>query len=340
MPSDSHGLWNHFRSHASMYLVLFAIAASLYTASTLPLSQGIPSSPLAPVIPVHNFSAGTWVENLYVRRTGDILVTLVTPDSAVYQIKPQTGEAYLVTTIPGVTSVSGIAEGLDDIFYVNALSLSLGDVQGVPGSNAVWELDLRGAEPPFSKAQIELRLAVEVPKARILNGLTAFDIERGLYFTADYQGGVIYRIDVKTGTANVALANNFTAPGEAGGVNGLEVHGSYLYWTSNGASVFARVPINNDGVPTGPTEVILQNFPSDDFTFDRRGNVYLVDNTTAIAVLREDSSKAEEVASGITNPTAVRFGRVPSDSNVLYVSSRGDPSVPGGLSKIDLSSRK
>ena len=331
-----------------MHFTLFAIVASLCAALTSPSNQANTSlAPLTPVTPVHNFSAGTWVENLHVRRTGDILVTLVAPEPAVYQINPRTGEAYLVTTIPGVTSVSGVTEGLDDIFYVNALNLSLENLQGQRGSNAIWELDLRDADLPFHQAQIEPRLAVEVPNARILNGLAAFDTEKGIYFTADYQGGVIYRIDVKTGTAGVALANNFTAPGEVGGVNGLQVQHSYLYWTSNGANVFARVPISNDGLPTGPTEVILKDFPSDDFTFDSRGNVYLTDNTTAVAILREGSSNAEEVASGIANPTAVRFGRAWFDRDVLYVSSRGSdpheepgsPSVPGRLSKIDLSCR-
>lgn len=112
---------------------------------------------------------------------------------------------------------------------------------------------------------------------------------------------MIYRIDVKTSTVNFALADDSTTPGEGRGVNGLEVRGDYLFWTSNGASVFVRVSINNDGLPTGPTEVVLKHFPSDDLTFYGHGDVYLVYDTTAVAVFREGSSKAEEAASGITS---------------------------------------
>ena len=329
-----------------MQFTLSALVASLCATFASPVNQAHTSlAPLIPITPVHNFTFGTWVENLHVRRTGDVLVTLVAPEPAVYQINPQSGEAYLVATIPSTTSVSGIAEGINDIFYVNALNLSLEDLQGQVGSNAIWELDLRGFAPPFHHVHIEPRLAVEVPKARILNGLAAFDTEKGIYFTGDYQGGVIYRIDVTGGTAEVAVENNFTAPGEVGGVNGLQVYHSYLYWTSNEANVFARVPISNDGLLTGPTELILHDFASDDFTFDNSGNAYLVDNTSAIAILREGSSNAEKVASGIANPTAVRFGRTWFDRDVLYVSSRGSgphenpdsPSIPGRLSKIVMS---
>ena len=288
---------------------------------------------LAPVSSVHDFTPGTWLENLRVRKNGEILVTWTAPEPAIYQINASSDDAALVAKIPDLTSVSGIAEGLEDVFYVNALNLSLDTLQGQKGSNSIWELNLWNFDPG---TQIVPKLVLALPDAGLLNGLAVFDATRGIYFTADFQEGKIYRADVQTGNWTVALADQYTARGPEGAADGLAVHESFLYFTGNGANVLARAPLDNDGHVTGPTEVILPDYPSDDLTFDRNGNLYLTYNTTAVAVLRHGSTQACVIADGLTNPTAVRFGRTRYDEHMLYVISRGSPSVPGRLSRIDL----
>jgi hypothetical protein len=50
-----------------------------------------------------------------------------------------------------------------------------------------------------------------------------------------------------------------------------------------GQQIFSRIPINSDGTPAGPAEVIANIF-GDDFSFDSEGNAYIgqsVNNTVA-----------------------------------------------------------
>ncbi|KAH7140992.1 hypothetical protein EDB81DRAFT_900543 [Dactylonectria macrodidyma] len=269
------------------------------------------------------------LENIAVRRNGDVLVTSVS-SSTIFQVS--TKNAYppvAVARIPNRNATLGIVELEQDIFYVAAA-----DILGLGGSaNEIWKLDLRSFRHTGTgkvKHPATLTLSAKVTNAVLLNGVTRLAGNDNTHIlAADSNAGKVFRINVRTG--KVALAQQHhtmsTVVGQLGvGINGIHTFGNSLYYTNLDQKLFARVPISlSDGSATGRVEVISNGtlLNADDFTLSRDGTRAWITENGGNALIEIDiSSKTTRVAVNstiLTSISSVAFGRTWSDWNTLYV---------------------
>ncbi|KAI4120609.1 MAG: hypothetical protein LQ338_006885, partial [Usnochroma carphineum] len=161
----------------------------------------IPPHPLPlPVHIIHEFPKGTWVENLALRPSNQILTTLVTsPD--LYQIDPLSlRPPILIHSFQGYTSLTGIVEVDPDVFYIVAGNFSLETFTPTPGSSSVFEVNLNTFNPTKNQGA-RIRLIADFPDAVFLNGATLLSRPRGEILLGDSAGGTVWYLNVRTGAA-------------------------------------------------------------------------------------------------------------------------------------------
>ena len=303
-------------------------------------STASPSCLNDPVRTVYEFDLGVAVENIAVRNTGQLIVTASTSGELYLLNTVQQGRPTLINAF-NATSLAGIAEYAEDVFAV---------LVGVPTDQvhvhvwSVWSVNLWGTKiqpnntlsPPPVLSRI-----VTIPEGTFLNGLSLLSSRAGLILVADALTGVVWSVNVQTGSYEVAVNNTLTAPGPApyighAGTNGIHAHAGSLYLTNRG--VFAKIPINPEGKPTSNGSVIAHGLNSsivfDDFALDCGGTGYLAAGTVnSIEEISADGLVNQIVAgnlnsTAIAEPTAAAFGRTPTDVNVLYVTTAGETLVP------------
>ncbi|EGP89425.1 uncharacterized protein MYCGRDRAFT_91665 [Zymoseptoria tritici IPO323] len=211
---------------------------------------------------------------------------------------------------------------------------SVSEVSGKEGSWSIWSLDFSGGSVKASKI-------TAIPAASFLNGLTSLS-SKGIVLAADSAQGVVYRIDTVTGKSSVAIDSAALKPNASAtyhlGVNGIHVHGPYLYFDNAGQSpLLGRFTLSADGTSSESAEVIVEDptFPVndkyygfDDFTFDGSGNVWLATNPSKQIVRISPEGVATVEAGSLDDTTlqgctSLQFGRTASDRNVLYVNVNG-----------------
>lgn len=322
------------------------------TSFALPASDLVlhksPQAPPLPIEVIYEFPPQTWVENLAVQSSGEILVTLLFKPE-IYQIDPVQKTGILVHSFKGYNSLLGIAELQPNIFYIAAGNFSLTS-GGVPGSWAIFELDLtKGATRP------QVTKAADLPHAIFLNGITALNKAAGTLLVADSGAGVVYRLNVRSGTASIVIDDPTMKPLSNEipiGVNGLKIHNRNLYFTNLQQGLFARIPIQDDGVAAGPAAVLSRDVEgADDFVLDPSGDAFVAENgLNSLAVLGPEGGNTTILAGAplqdkalLAGPTAVAFGRKRWDRESLYVTtSAGSASganatgLGGRLNRIDL----
>ena len=283
------------------------------------------------------------MENIAVRSDGQLLVTLFTSPE-LYQIDPfqQNPTPQLVAQFPEALGILGIAEIEEDVFIISSGNVSFATQTLTPQSFSVWKADLR------NQSAVALSKITDIPEAVFLNGVTT--VERGSEYVliADSLGGVIWHVNVKTSAYDVALNDTLTRPTSPSiftggfGANGVHTKDGFLYFTNTNLGFF-RVPILDDGKPSGQIETLTNFTPSDDFTFDKKGNIFvargavdIIDKVTPagqVAALAYENADALELIEG---NTAVQFGRTECDKKTLYVTTNGGlsgnaTSIQGGL---------
>ena len=308
---------------------LFLILANFLFALPQPPS----GPPKSHIQTIYEFPNETWVENIAVRSSGQLLVTLITtPD--LYQVNPFSSEpATLVHTFPHATGTLGIAEIQPDVFAIVVGNWSTTTFSSTNGSYSIWKIDLRSfkvgetgitAKPSFSKI-------ADIPEASFLNGLTLLAPLSPYLLAADSSLGVVWRVDYVTGEYKIVLDNALfkPVPGQLVlGINGIHTRDNSLYFTNSYQQLFGRVPISSQGTATGPFEVIANNGLGDDFTFDAEGNAYITqDPNDALEQVTPDG-KVTVLAGSVNSTivegdTAAAFGRTWRDLETLYVTTNG-----------------
>ena len=308
-----------------------------------------------PITKIYQFEPGDWVESLAFRPNGQLLVNLLSsPD--VYQIDTGSGSMTHVTSIPEFSGLYGLTEAAPDQFYIAGGRFILSNSTHYHGSYSVWHLDMT----TFDTESATTSKVAEFPLAG-LNGLTTLDADRGLILVADTDGGYVYTLNVYTGTSSITVDDAvLKTPPTATiklNVNGINVRHGDLYFTNTAAGTFGRVPIDSEGVQTGPG-VVLARTPEgnggDDWTFDDEGNAYVADDPyNWVNLIRKGSIVTEIIAGGpnstaILGPTAAKFGPSALDRSrqSLYVSTSGGIgqyqtgkfTVGGGIYRIDMAS--
>lgn len=312
-----------------------------------------------PVKTVHRFPLGTWLENLAVRKNGKILTTAVTSPE-LFQVDDR-GELppTVVHRFTGASSCLGITELGDDIFYIIAGNLTLSTLTPVVGSYAVYEVNLRNHNGT-STAPVT-RIA-QFPGSQLLNGITVLSHKRKTLLVGDSIAGIVYRLDIQTGTITKVLDQPLTKrtnPQAGTGVNGLFVRDGYLFFVNTNQNLFAKVLINEDGTPKGGAVATIVNSDvqgPDDFSLaPSGGNVAVIaqDSPNRLGVVKngvytEVAGNNAAQGSVLLGPTAVRFARVGRNgrnNKKVYISTNGgvlqylsgNITAPGTISSVDLS---
>ena len=312
---------------------------------------------------VHNvvrFSANHQVENLAVRTNGQILLTIVGPSAAIYQIDPSSqNKSILIESFP-YTSTLGITELSPDLFYFVLANVSLNpisDLKDVAGTAFIYKLDMNPfivspqgtvIRPP------SIRKIAAIPNAKFLNGITSISPNDDFILAADSMAGQVWKINVHTGVVSVAIRDTTMMPIPdaeiPAGVNGIKVQNGWLYYTNTASSSLYRIPIHSDGSAAGTAQLIASSMPCDDFVLDQDGNAYVasglwnavvrVSNTGVVTTIAGTVGSA---SSSLVSPTAIEFGKTPADSSSIYVTTDGGVPYPvvgtQGLSRVDVGAR-
>ncbi|KAF5127406.1 hypothetical protein E5D57_008338 [Metarhizium anisopliae] len=316
---------------SSTYLASHAASSALPRTEQASCSSQSSGSSNARVI--HQFPNGTWLENIAERRNGNLLVTLLDLPE-LYQVDPRNpANATLVHNFAGYTSLFGIAETSPDVFAIIAgnFTPSAGTQEG---TYAIWSADFAGCKGA------EVSKIVDIPEAKLLNGMTTLDAKTGEVLVSDSGRGLVLRVDTKSGEYTTVLENDVFQPAPTApiqlGINGIRLLGDHLYYTNTYASVYGRVAINPaTGEAAGPFETISTDVMGDDFALDNQGNAYIAANP-ANDVVRVDRDSVAEVLAGNLNstlvpgPTAAWLGKAQDrdGKRTLYVVTSGGQAGP------------
>lgn len=180
---------------------------------------------------LYQFQDGTRLENIAVRRNGNLLVTL-SDRPELYEVNPfNPAPPKLIHHFAGYSGLGGITKITPDVFTVNARNTTFEPITAIPKSFAVWKVDLNcGSRAKVSKV-------ADMPDALFLNGMTTLDSRAGTILVGDCAGGRVFRVDTQTGDYTVALDDKLLQPPPDAilpvGVNGIRLTGNYLYFTNS-----------------------------------------------------------------------------------------------------------
>ncbi|KAK3904370.1 hypothetical protein C8A05DRAFT_13766 [Staphylotrichum tortipilum] len=325
------------------------------TVGLLALSLGLthgattcgPSYPL-PLRMVYQFSKPTYLQCLYVRSNGDMLMGTVFPNASIYYLTgatTPTPHVSVIHTFAGIPStdvingVTGIVETEPNLFtFTGGIQQSLG--LQVNGTWGVWQLDMRTNSTSLREIQ-------HIPNSGLLSAIVALPQNPTVVLVADTSLGQILRVDTHAPAKwEVVLADWATMhyPPWASlqfGVNGLTIRGEYLYWTNSFVATIYRVRITEDGYAAPgarPEEVTwVRSLFVDGLVFGPEGNgdqtLWAATNADNRVLAISGEGKVTTVAGAPDEMTAAgvvapRFGRLAGDEHTLYVASSGGIVLP------------
>ncbi|MCJ1464576.1 hypothetical protein MMC07_003189 [Pseudocyphellaria aurata] len=289
------------------------------------LDFNYPSLPLDVKI-VHQFPVGTWIENLAIRKNGQILVTPLSSPQLLQVDNRGRKPVEVVHTFDNATSCTGITHMGKDVFFVIAGNFNLSTFRAVPGSWSVYKVDLRHYHPAKLKPA-RVSLVANFPDSVMLSGITVLNKHKKWVLVSDSGTGVVYRLETKTAEIYKVLDDPLMKPGgsasgnETNGINGIKAKRGQLFFTNQHQNILARVPIDRHGGSYSDANVVAHIDGVDDFVFDQFVDVMAVQNGVVDSLVRVDGSATVTLAGGPVNatqpkklwgPTAVRFGKIKS----------------------------
>lgn len=299
---------------------------------------------LDPTRLVYQFPKGTWVENLVVRPSGSLLLTLITtPD--LYLLDPLVADPtpQLIHRFSSSLWLTGITETDPNTYYLIGANATYENLSPTPGSNRIYRVHFPTNETSSAPT---ISVAATVTDAVFLNGLITLNPTTLL--ASDSTLGVVWAIDVKTGASRIVLRDPLMAPAPAFpklGINGIRLSHQQgirtLYFANSAQALLARISIHANGTAAGPA-VKIASAPNgtffDDFALDhhRNGsaNAFLTtQNGDSIAEVSLSNGSTRIIAGmmgsmEIAEPTSAQFGRTKEDRDVLYVTTAGGLAAP------------
>jgi hypothetical protein len=96
----------------------------------------------------------------------------------------------------------------------------------------------------------------DIPEGVLLDFMVVLNKLKGLVLIGDSDVGVVYTLNVEMGLYSKTIQDATTNPGRPThlGINGMKVHGWYLYYTTTGQQIFSCICICiniTSGIPTG-----------------------------------------------------------------------------------------
>lgn len=337
--------------------LLFSLVAAAPLLGTPPGCSNAPNS--GPLKTLVHFHDGTWAENLYIRDDGSIIVSL-------YEGGP--GQNVLVTPrAEGPASVQvlhrfandkigalGIVELEPDVFYFATVERGRLATDSPPGTGQVWSFDLRN----FNGSEIAVRLVSNLTDSILPNGMTSTERFPQKLLVADSQRGVVWRVDPKIGTYEIAssdpLLRNVTSTLVGLGVNGIHTKGDLMYFTNTQENLFGRMPISETGLQVGPAEILhnLTFAGVDDFTLfpgpgssaimasDPDNGTFFQSESCTKRLATTNGTTANKIAWSQMKPNGVVPVYLTSEGGFMDYEQPGPIAVGGTLSmfEMDLSS--
>lgn len=294
---------------------------------------------------LYEYPLGTWIENIAVRSSGELLLTLLNKP-ALDQFDPFDPGATpkRVHYFANVLGLTGIAEIAPDSFALAAGNFSFTSGSGQRGSWSIRNVDFNAPH----KIEAEVSKIADVPQATFLNGLCNLPSSKAPedILVGDIDEGVIRRVDTTTGDVSVAVKNKFTAVapdaifGGSTGVDGIRVKDGTLYLANVGKLFFASLPIHSDGTPDGKGTIISKIHKSelvkyfDDFAIKGEDAYLVTGSGNSIERIGLDGTPKGRIIAGSLNstqfagPTSAAFGRTEKDNHILYVVTSGGLAAP------------
>lgn len=288
---------------------------------------------LLPVDTVHAFPVNYFVENIAVRESGQVLVTVHNTGELI-QVDPGSHKYPPSVVHRFAAGVCGIVEVDNDVFYISSGTI------GEKGSFAIFKVDMAPYAIEESSGEVKtpahVSKLVDIPDALFLNGSALLNRAKGLILAADSLLGAVFCIDVKAVSQRMWLQEKALEKVEEGptpGVNGIKVYGNYLYLSNTDTKMFWRVGISESNEATEGLEIVAEKCNIDDFAFDNEGSAYLTSHVfQSVFKLKQDGTRSR-IAGGpddtvVAGTTAAAFGRTAGDVHVLYVTTNGGMSFP------------
>ncbi|EPE29425.1 Calcium-dependent phosphotriesterase [Glarea lozoyensis ATCC 20868] len=298
-------------------------------------STPITTHTLPPTL-LYQFPNNTWLENFAIRPNGQLLITLITTPEIYLWDPLSPSEVTHITTLPSYVSLLGIASPIPDIYYFVAGNWTSA-AGTVPGTYAIWKLDMRVSSPKVVKI-------LDMPKAQFLNGLDVLSPSDGTLLVADSVLGLVWKINIFTRTYDVfidvpemKIAVNSTLQL---GINGIHIFQNALYFTSMTQELYCRISLNpTHNSSHGAVETLATGIFGDDFTIDRFGNSWITQDPMDLMTLvigegsrkgevftlagREGTKVTQSGVPYVVGATRAAFGVLEEDEDVLYVVTNG-----------------
>lgn len=155
------------------------------------------------------------------------------------------------------------------------------------------------------------------------------------FLIADSYAGLIWEYRASNHKATVwkedAAFARANLKDQTPGINGIRIHGRYLYVSNTNAHKFYRIRLGQGLTPVGGPELLASDVNFDDFAIDKMGNVYATThilNSVQKLTPKGELTTIAGLAQGLAGSTSAVFGRTRSTRNVLYVTTNGGLSSP------------
>lgn len=232
------------------------------------------------------------------------------PDNAIYvtdfhgrQILRWDGSGPLVPVLTLPVHPWGLAFDADGTMVFGAGEAGIVDTRAP-------KVDLLYRQRPGGTPERLLRIA----DARALNGMTF--VAPGRLVIADGRGGVLWQVDLASGSAGVYARHAlFDAPEgfqlSTPGANGVKVHEGHLYVSNTARQQMLRLRLAADGRPDGAPEVYADGVRVDDFAFSPAGRLVYATHRAKVMVMdaQRVSREVEGTGPELAGNTAVLWRR-------------------------------
>ncbi len=315
----------------TVYAHLLALI-SVVTCLAISVQASHQSFPL-PLRDIHQFPLTTYLQDVAVASNGDIYMTTVFPDASIYAVSgatTSTPATSLVHRFDDMNAATGMIERQPGVFtFLAGNQSSLG--VGIHGTFGVFELDTRRGKPTITEL-------VHVPNGGLIVGVIPIPGVPNALLVSDSTLGKVWRVNTATRKCEQVLQDASMKPPPWAplpfGIGGIQFHKGYLYFVACFEALIYRIRFTDDGYPAPGAEVELvlalrsiyiDNFvigPGDDDTIwaatnaDNRLFAITPDgNVTVVGGAPDELTLAGVVAGA--------FGRLPGDTNTLYVITAG-----------------
>lgn len=266
------------------------------------------------------------IENSIIRPNGQLLLTTF-DNGSLYSFDPAAAspQADLVATMPGATGIGGIVAIDSDKYAI------IGGIRGTYNytNETVYTVDYSG-----QVAIPTIEVVATIPDAIMLNGAAGLPANPHILLLADSRQGAVFRVDTDAGTSEIAFQDELLTPTANAtvpiGINGLKIHGGYLYFSNTARYILGRVAIDEDGYKAGDVEVYASvdsnayAYDWDDFVIDADGNIYTAQTPNAVGLISTDGAQTVVAGGGddtlMRRPTSVTLA---ADGKTGYVTTGG-----------------